>query len=72
MAPGKGEQSIGQLRATLGGGARHLGQHETFGVVAHAFGKALGRPYDDRQKVVEVVSHAAGELADRFQLLCFA
>src|SRR3546814_9973546 len=62
LTPGEGEQLAGQLGGTLHrlGHRRHVAVATLIGEVGYA--KKVDGGTDDRQKVVEVVDHAAGEM----------
>jgi hypothetical protein len=66
----EGEQSLRQSGSPLG--ARKADGDETLNLLVVARNEALDNAEvadDDLQKVVEVVSHAAGQLSDRLHLL---
>ena len=72
LSAGEGQQPLGQLGAQFGG---LLGVGQDVGqcrVVADAVFQHLQIALDHRQQVVEVVRHAAGQLAQRLDLLVLA
>ena len=69
LATGEGKQALGQRRTALGALRRAVDQAFDRGVGRQALAQELEVAQHGGQQVVEVVRHAAGELADRFQLL---
>ena len=69
LAAGKGQQALGQVFAAHGRGKRGFGHaFQAHGLFRFANNNVEGA-HDDSQKVVEIVGHAAGQLAKRFQFL---
>ena len=62
----EGEQAVGQLGAAQGGPKDRVDMRF---VLADLFGEKLHVANDDAQQIVEVVRHAAGQLADRLHPL---
>ena len=63
------QHALGELRAARGGFVDRLDDRRERRVAGELVGQNLGHPDDDGEDVVEVVRHAAGELADRLHLL---
>ncbi len=68
----KCEQMPGQSGAAFRGFIDQLGDRHEFRPVGDGFGQYPDGAGDDGQNIVEVMSHAAGQLADRFHLLGLA
>ncbi|MEJ0070988.1 MAG: hypothetical protein WDO24_22180 [Pseudomonadota bacterium] len=69
LAAGKGEQAARQIGAAPSGSLRLVDEFLEVRIVAAALAQQPQIPDDDAQQVVEVVRHAAGQLADRFHFL---
>ena len=69
LAPGERQQALRQGGAALGALGGAVDQAFGGGIVRQALAQQLEIAEHRGQQVVEVVRHAAGELADRFQLL---
>ena len=69
LAPGERQQLAGERRAAGGRGLDHRRSLPDLGLAGGCPLEQLRLPPDDHQKVVEVVRDAAGELAQRLQLL---
>ena len=72
LAPGKGQQALRQGGAALGALRGAVEQAVGGGIVRQPLAQQLEIAEHRGQQVVEVVRHAAGELADQFQLLQLA
>ena len=72
LAPGKRQQPLRQGGAALSALGGAVDQAFGRGIVRQALAQQLEIAEHRGQQVVEVVRHAAGELADRFQLLQLA
>lgn len=77
LAAGKGEHALGQFGTLLAGAHGRFPALPRDPVVADLVFEQLQAAHRHGQQIVEVVGHAAGQLADRFQLLgaqqsCFA
>ncbi len=68
LPPAEGEQAAGEIGAVLGGTPHRL-RELTQVVVLDMGGEHIGIEQNRGQHVVEVVRHAAGQLADRFHAL---
>ena len=68
----EGEQAPRQVGAALGGGRDVVGDPVQFLVAGQPVGKMLGVAENDGQEIVEIVRHAAGELAHGLHLLGLA
>ncbi len=68
----EGEQAPRQVGAALGGGRDIAGDPVQFLVARQPVGKMLGVAENDGQEIVEIVRHAAGELAHGLHLLGLA
>ena len=68
LPPRDGQQPLGQLAAALGGAAHALDHLRPAVRLRHPVHQREAAQHD-LQQVVEVVGHAAGQLADRLELL---
>src|SRR5882757_4586158 len=71
LAPGKGQQLAGQRGAALCGRLDRRYRALKLCVAADAFLQRVDAAADDHQEIVEVVRDAAGQLAERIELLRF-
>jgi len=69
LAPGDGEQAVGQFRTALGSLADHLCQFAQALLSIEFFLKQFGVALYHRQQVVEIMGHTTRELAQGFQAL---
>ena len=72
LLAGEGEQVLGQLRAALRRLVDHPGDRQQLRVMGDGLGQDADGSGDDGEDIVEVVRHAAGQLADGFHLLRLA
>jgi len=70
LAPRKGQQLRRQLGAPLDGRGSRIEAAGRLGIVGHRQFQQLQIAGNDLQDVIEIVGHAARQLADRFQFLC--
>ena len=69
LAAGKRQQLQGQLGAPLDGGGGRIETAGRLRIAGHGQFQQLQIARDNLQHIIEVMRHAAGQLADRFQLL---
>ncbi len=69
LLAGEGEQALGQLGAAPGCLARQPDARQTLRIITNGVFEQLQAAENDRQEIVEIVRHAARELADRVHLL---
>jgi hypothetical protein len=69
LLAGECEQLAGELGAAVGRFADQLGDCRVLRLVFHRVGKDVDCSRDDGQHIVEVMSDAAGQLADRIHFL---
>ena len=72
LAAGEGEHSMGQLRPPLGRAQNHLGHLSKARVVFSFLAYDLGAAQNHSEQIVEVVSDASSQLADRLHFLSLA
>src|SRR5262249_28279988 len=72
LAARKGQKLSRQGRPAFGRKLDRLGSTLPLLVACEQLLERLHMPADDHQKIVEIVRHATGQLAERFHLLCLS